>query len=278
MYSEVEASGSDQTPEPVPSAVELGDLSSTSTLTNSKRWRYIFKKNGKKTSDSASDDHICTKKKDTSVKEKVKRDKKNGGAVGGAASSNVVSAAELNINIWPFSRSRSAGTGGTRPRSTSSTRKVSSAPCSRSNSTGESKYKKWPNSPSRAGVHLGRSSPVWQVRRGGGGGGRSLEAFVKNAERGAKKDENEGRRKIPAAASGGGGTKGRALSLNVPMCIGYRHNLSCKSEESTPLTVADSTSAGGGGGEGEIVGCISGEGVRRSNLFNIKSLFTKKVH
>ncbi|KAF2309075.1 hypothetical protein GH714_000338 [Hevea brasiliensis] len=47
-------------------------------------------------------------------------------------------------------------------------RKVSSAPCSRSNSGGESKSRKWPSSPGRGGVHVGRSSPVWQVRRGGG--------------------------------------------------------------------------------------------------------------
>lgn len=193
---------------------------------------------------------------------KEKGEKKNGGAVIGFGAGNVVSAAELNINIWPFSRSRSAGNGGTRPPAT---RKVSSAPCSRSNSTGESKSRaKWPpHSPNRAsGVHLGRSSPVWQVRRGGGGGGRSSEAFFKNGEKGGRRDGN---RKIPKS-------KATGLSLNVPMCInGYRNHLSCGHDESSKVSVAAAGGGGGGGGGG------SGEVVRRSNLFNIRSLFTKKV-
>ncbi|GFQ02880.1 hypothetical protein PHJA_002431800 [Phtheirospermum japonicum] len=225
---------------------------------NSKRWRYIFSKSDKKRLDSSvsnggGDDRRSVKEKDSisGVKEK-KREKKI---------SNLASAAELNINIWPFSRSRSAGNGGNRPRS-AAIRKVSSAPCSRSNSAGESKFRKWPNSPSRAGgVHLGRSSPVWQVRRGG----RGTEPVVRNAEKGGKKDGNEGRRKTPAAAAARG-SKGRVLSLNVPMCIGYRHNLSCKSDENS------------GGRGSQIGGGVAGEGVRRSNLFNFRSLFTKKVY
>ncbi|EYU33872.1 hypothetical protein ABFS82_08G152500 [Erythranthe guttata] len=238
--------------DPPPPAPEMGPSSTVDcTLTPSKRWRYIFKKSDKLKGLEYSDDHPITKEK--------KRDhqKKNGGGSGGGGASNLVSAAaELNINIWPFSRSRSAGNGGTRPRpaaAVAAARKVCSAPCSRSNSTGESKFRKWPpNSPSRAGVHLGRSSPVWKVRRGSGG---------------AAGGGNEGRRKPPAP-------KARVLSLNVPMCIGYRHHLSCTSDENSAVSVA----AAGGGGESEIGGIVSGEGVRRSNLFNIKSLFTKKVY
>lgn len=271
QVTEPEAPGWDQATEPEPSTIELADLSATSTLSTSKRWRYIFKKNDKKgleLSTSASADDRSTKEKDISVKNKKRDQKKNGGAVGGATS-NLVSAAELNINIWPFSRSRSAGNGGIRPRSAATTRKTSSAPCSRSNSTGESKSRKWLNSPSRAGVHLGRSSPVWQVRRGGG---RNSETVARNAEKGARKDGIEGRRKIPAASSGGGGgSKARVLSLNVPMCIGNRHNLSCRIDENSAVSVAAAAGGGGGGG-------VSGEGVRRSNLFNIRSLFTKKVY
>ncbi|CBI33003.3 unnamed protein product, partial [Vitis vinifera] len=108
--------------------------------TASKRWKDIFKKGEKKSAKNAS-------------------------------------SAELNINIWPFSRSRSAGNNAVRPRMAAGgagTRKVSSAPCSRSNSAGESKSRKWPSSPGRPGVHLGRSSPVWQVRRGGSAS-KSLE-------------------------------------------------------------------------------------------------------
>lgn len=232
----------DKTPEPEPSPIEPAELS---VNTNSKRWRHIFKKKLVPSS-------ISTRPDDQGGS-KEKREKKNGGAVGFGAG-NVVSAAELNINIWPFSRSRSAGNGGTRPRAAPATRKVSSAPCSRSNSTGESKSraKLPPHSPSRAaGVHLGRNSPVWQVRRGGGGSGRSSEAFVKNAEKGGRRDGN---RKIPKS-------KATGLSLNVPMCIGYRNHLSCRLDESSTVSVA---SAGGGGASGEVV--------RRSNLFNIRSL------
>ncbi|KAI3456505.1 hypothetical protein Pfo_013168 [Paulownia fortunei] len=268
-----EASGLGQVQEPESNTTELAELSATSTLTSSKRWRDIFKKNDKKSSEASTiintDDH-STKEKDNSVKEK-KREKKNGGAGGGGAS-NGVTAAELNINIWPFSRSRSAGNGGTRPRSAAATRKVSSAPCSRSNSAGESKSRKWPSSPGRAGVHLGRSSPVWQVRRSGGGG-RSSEAVVKSAEKGIKKDGNVGRRKLPVAGSGGGGSKAKVLNLNVPMCIGYRHHLSCRSDEISAGGVTAEAAGGGRNGGG-----VSGEGVRGSNLFNIRSLFTKKVY
>ncbi|XP_020551405.1 uncharacterized protein LOC105168006 [Sesamum indicum] len=264
-----QAPGSDQVTEPESISVEFGYQAASSTaLSTSKRWRYIFKKSDKKVLESSvsasADDHTTSKEKDiTRVKDKKRDQKKNGG---GAATSNLVSAAELNINIWPFSRSRSAGNGGTRPRWAAATRKASSAPCSRSNSTGESKSRKWPNSPSRAGVHLGRSSPVWQVRRGNGGVGRSPETVARNSEKGARKESGtEGRRKTPAASSGGGGPKARVLSLNVPMCIGYRHNMSCRNDENSAFA-AD-------GGRG-----ATGEGVRKSNLFNIRSLFTKKAY
>ncbi|XP_042040935.1 uncharacterized protein LOC121786381 [Salvia splendens] len=163
--------------------------------------------------------------------------KKSGGAV-----NNVVSAAELNINIWPFSRSRSAGS-----RPYAAARKASSAPCSRSNSAGESKSRRWAHSPNRAGVHLRRSSPVWQLR-----GGR---------EKVAKRDGNYGLTKV-------GGSKARVLNLNVPTCIGYRNRLSCGYGEGR-------AAAGSGGGCG---GSVSGEVIRRSHLFSIRSFFTKKVH
>ncbi|EYU27732.1 hypothetical protein ABFS82_13G129500 [Erythranthe guttata] len=255
-------------PPPPPQATESGRVTAAdaesssvessagaSSFTSSKRWRDIFKKYDKK-------DVISVREKDViiSVREK-RREKKNGGGGG-------VTAAELNINIWPFSRSRSAGNGGARPRPAAATRKVSSAPCSRSNSAGESKFRKWPpNSPSRAGVHLGRSSPVWQVRRsvGGGGVGRISETVLKGAEKGLKKDGIDARRNIPGA--GTGGSKVRVLALNVPMCIGYRQHLGCRSVESN----AGGITAGAGGG-------AAGEGVRGSNLFNIRSLFTKKVY
>ncbi|XP_052203194.1 uncharacterized protein LOC127808669 [Diospyros lotus] len=220
-----------------------------SALTASKRWKDIFRKTEKKKSSQSED------------KEKEKRKERKSG--GGGASS-----AELNINIWPFSRSRSAGNGGNRPKmgaGVAAARKVSSAPCSRSNSGGESKTRKWPSSPSRGGVHLGRSSPVWQVRRAS----RSSDpAVARNAEKGAQKEANESRRKKPAGSTAG--TKTRVLNLNVPMCIGYRQHLSCRSDESGAVSAAAAVDGGGQSG--------SGDGVRGGNMFNLRSLFTKKVY
>lgn len=66
-----------------------------------------------------------------------------------------------------------------------------------------------------------------------------------------------------------GGSKTRVLKLNVPMCIGYRQHSVCRSDEISGIGVA---AADGGDA------VTAGEGVRSSNLFNIRSIFTKKVH
>lgn len=209
--------------------------STTTILTPSKRWTDIFKRSDKKSEDNNNN------------KDKNKKKERRG---------NGATSAELNINIWPFSRSRSAGSRPPRMVSASATapaRKVSSAPCSRSNSAGESKSRKWPASPARGGVHLGRNSPVWQVRRGGG---------VHS--------------KAPLAAGGGGG-RAKVLNLNVPMCIGYRNHLSCKSDviNSAVVVKAGDTvvAAAQNGGVGS-----SGDGGRVGNMFNLRSLFTRKVY
>ncbi|KAK4493259.1 hypothetical protein RD792_017865 [Penstemon davidsonii] len=227
-----EESGSDRAP--VTELESTAELSaSNSTFTSSKRWvRDIFKKIG---DDLQTNSKEKGNNNNNSVKEK-KREKKNGTGVG------ATNTAELNINIWPFSRSRSAGNGGTRPRSTAAsttTRKVSSAPCSRSNSRGESKSRKWPNSPNRAGFHLGKSSPVLQARR----------SVSRNLETAVKKDGNEDRQRIS-----GGGSRGRVLSLNVPTCIGYRQHLSCGSDENVATSATTEGAPGGGRnvGEGKI--------------------------
>jgi hypothetical protein len=145
----------------------------------------------------------------------------NGGAGGEAkerkkAERRVSGNADLiNINIWPFARSRSAGHSAAvalskaKPNPTTATtnsaspapaaRKVSSAPCSRSSSRGESPPTEPPAHPAAAaavvpapapghasmlrrlvpgrgrnstggggagtGIRLGRPSPVWQLRR-----------------------------------------------------------------------------------------------------------------
>ncbi|KAK7292438.1 hypothetical protein RIF29_08218 [Crotalaria pallida] len=143
-----------QHPEPpTPSSASI-TASSAAVLSSSKRWKDIFRKSDKKKNSEEEEEKVDEGKK------KKKKERKGAGT----------SSAELNINIWPFSRSRSAGnSGSTRPKVFPSTRKVNSAPCSRSNSGGESKSRKWGSSPGRAGIHLGRSSPVWRGTRKGKG-------------------------------------------------------------------------------------------------------------
>ncbi|KAI3680488.1 hypothetical protein L6452_35259 [Arctium lappa] len=212
-------------PDPSPDPTHKSDL--TTSFTSSKRWKDIFKKNPGK-------------------KEKNNK-KKTGSAAGGPTST-----AELNINLWPFSRSRSAGNGGSRPRMAVGHRKVSSAPCSRSNSTGESKYRKWPGSPNRGGVHLGRSSPVWQVKRFDQSQSKSVEEHL------VRTTGEKGFRPTKNCTGGGGG------NVNVPTCIGYRKRVSCRNDVSDAGGNAG-VAAVGAGGEGGA-----------SSLFSLRSLFTKK--
>lgn len=209
------------------------------TFTASKRWKDIFKKNP-----------------ESKEKDNKKKKERNGGSSGGGGAT---SSAELNINLWPFSRSRSAGNGGSRPRTAVGNRKVSSAPCSRSNSTGESKYRKWPSSPNRGGVHLGRSSPVWQVKRFGQS--RSLHDHLvrTTAEKGSRPAKN---------CTTGAGGNAKVLNLNVPTCIGYRQRMSCRN---------DVIKENNAGGNADVAPVSAGGEVGTSSLFNLRSLFTKKV-
>ncbi|GAB4826533.1 hypothetical protein Ancab_033428 [Ancistrocladus abbreviatus] len=301
------AQEADEPPEPEPDRGQMNEPSpsivaeysssaaTTSVLTASKRWRDIFKKklsenhNNNNNDGEERGDHGKKKEKEK------KREKKNG-----SSSSSNSTSAELNINIWPFSRSKSAGNNSVRPRATAAaaamaSRKVSSAPCSRSNSAGESKSRKWPTSPGRGGLHVGRASPVWQVRRVGSGG-RSSESLAKNIDKGVRKDIPSWRRNKSGGNGGGGGMagnsgggKGKVLNLNVPMCIGYRNNLTCRRDERSAIgaggnginvaedggqtggSVGDSGQSGGGGSTRNVAG---GGG----NLFNLRSLFTKKAY
>ncbi|GKV01955.1 hypothetical protein SLEP1_g14459 [Rubroshorea leprosula] len=237
-------------------------------ISASKRWRDIFKKDKGKGG--------TTKKHEVEEGEKGKEKKKEKKSQ--SQSQSGVNPAELNINIWPFSRSRSAGNSGTRPKMSGSllNRKVSSAPCSRSNSAGESNMRvKWPSSPGRTGVHLGRSSPVWQVRRGGSGL-KSFDGLIRNREKGHGSGINEVTESRRSKNIGNGG-KARVLNLNVPMCIGTRHNLSCRSDENGAVDVGtrtdNSCSSSGSNGQPTTVG-----GGGTGSLFNLRNLFTKKVY
>ncbi|KAM7264125.1 hypothetical protein ACFE04_001808 [Oxalis oulophora] len=246
-----------------------------STSSASKRWKDIFKKSDKKEINNIN--NINNKEK--------KKEKKSS-----AVSSSSSSASELNINIWPFRRSRSAGNNVTRPRLANPTRNVSSAPCSRSNSSGESKLlsrRQWPSSPGRGGVHLGRSSPVWQAKRVGTSSGSGLirsttnfsEPQIRINSKTSKKREVTATNRRSKTVNSGGGDKTKGLNLNVPMCIGYRHHLSCSSSDENIGAIGGiagnsrvsgwSTVSGGGG--------IGGHG-NVGSLFTLRNLFTKKVY
>ncbi|CAO2842476.1 unnamed protein product [Amaranthus hypochondriacus] len=223
-------------PESEPSALITSSGSGNPILSASKRWREIFKRGEKKSGNITED-----KPENNKLEKKKEKDRKS--------SSNInSSSAELNINIWPFSRSRSAGNNSGRSKSAAqSNRKVSSAPCSRSNSSGESKSRRsWPSSPGRPGVHLGRTSPVWQVKKTG---------------------------PVNRTANSGGSGKGRVLKLNVPVCIGYRQSLSCGSDEN-----GDGGGGGGGGDSGGGSGPRNGGGNGINNhLFSLRGFFSKKT-
>ncbi|KAG0489252.1 hypothetical protein HPP92_008063 [Vanilla planifolia] len=152
--------------------------------------------------------------------------------------------AELNItlNVWPFSRSRSAGTisgnlGRPRPVDSIAGRRVSSAPCSRSNSRGETtkppattsaggfvRSRRWAASSGRSGVHVGRANPAGQLRRACG---------VETSEKTRKPSPDA------ATATGSGGA--RLLNLKVNGCIGYRNQVSCRGDNSDGITSGDCT-------------------------------------
>ncbi|KAG1331444.1 translation initiation factor IF-2-like [Cocos nucifera] len=238
-------------PEPAETPPEPSQASiSSSPSSGSKRWKDIFKVGEKKGEE----------------KEGQRRERRSGG--GGAA--------ELNINIWPFSRSRSAGNGasaGRRRASAMAGRKASSAPCSRSNSRGESSKpsaaaaagsggstKRWAASPGRAGlsggVHLGRTSPVWQIRRGEK---RIEPAAGRGLERANQGDKVTGSKK--GSGLGGGG---RVLNLNVNTCIGYRNQVSCRGDDKDGATDSGQTAGEAGGSN--------------RSFFSLRSFFSKKVY
>ncbi|CAM9000686.1 unnamed protein product [Rhodiola kirilowii] len=201
----------------------------------SRRWKDIFRKSESKAVRESAD----------SATLKIKRERRttSGGGGGGAHASS----AELNINIWPFSRSRSAGTSGTRPKIANATRKVSSAPCSRSNSGGESKSRRWAVSPARPGVNVGKSNPVWQVRRGG-----SSPMLRPSSISETTYDRKSG---IPS------GGKEKILK-------------GCKQVVASPANGGDI----GSGGWTRMRSGGSNEGSGSSNRFNLRSLFSKKVY
>ncbi|GAB2301045.1 hypothetical protein Dimus_035081 [Dionaea muscipula] len=281
-------------PDPLPSDEHPAAVLVSAAPTVSKRWKDIFRKKLIEGSEEKED-----QKKEKSEKRRERKNN-NGG------SNSVGNSAELiiNMNLWPFSRSRSAGNNAAgRPRSAAN-RKVSSAPCSRSNSAGDSKSRKWPNSPARTGgVHLGRTRPIWQARRVGSGdrGSKSsipgtmsgnvekatAEKVPAGEPRWTSKTAKGGAAAVDGGHSGVGGVKSLVLNLTVPMCIGYRSQTSCTSNEISPVGAGVSASGDmaddGGGERGSAAADGGGDvGLRTAasggnNIFTLRSLFTKKV-
>lgn len=106
---------------------------------------------------------------------------------------------------------------------------------------------------------MGRSSPVWQIRRPATKPApvpvpvpapSASEPFT---DRPAPPPPRHKEKPASAARKPGLGSGVRGLNLSVNSCIGYRHQVSCRR--------ADVGAARGGGG-----------------LFGIKGLFSKKVH
>uniref|UniRef100_A0A803NZH4 Pyrophosphate--fructose 6-phosphate 1-phosphotransferase subunit beta n=1 Tax=Cannabis sativa TaxID=3483 RepID=A0A803NZH4_CANSA len=117
------------------------------------------------------------------------------------------SAAELNINIWPFSRSRSAGNAYTRPKT------MFELP-----------------------VH---ASPVWQVRRGGGAGagtpgggiGRTVEPLVRNGKRSEKKNHLSCRSNENSALMSVGTSDGAVTGSEGGGSVQYHHQYQSNASE-----------------------------------------------
>ncbi|KAK8949422.1 hypothetical protein KSP39_PZI005336 [Platanthera zijinensis] len=199
-----------------------------SSASISRRWKDLFKSSPEK------------------KKERRKKVPNKSASGGGSADLNI------NLNIWPFTRSRSAVG---RPHSAAfiASRKVSSAPCSRSNSNGESTggMLRGGSTARSASVHLGRSSPVSQLRQGG--------------TVCAKEKERLWIPSVSGGAGGNGGTAGvRVLNLNVNSCIGLGNQVSSPGEASDEIT-------GGSGRAAE--GSSGGSG----SMFNLRAVFSKKV-
>lgn len=261
---------------------ELAPAPSSTAPTSSKRWKDIFRKADKKSvlnASSGNDEYNNSsgeKDKEIHKEKEAKNDKKNERKKKDKKGvPTTMNGSDLNINIWPFSRSRSAGNSGGGRTKAPIMRKVSSAPCSRSNSRGESsKPRKWPSSPGRAGLHLGRSSPVWQVRRSGSANTSSeQQAAVRSSDKGGAPKEGSGARRGTTGNSG----HARVLNLNVPLCIGYRQHLSCRSD--------DHNHHGAVAGRVHSSSNNSGSNNHHQNdnngnvaLFNLRTLFSKKVY
>ncbi|KAJ3678266.1 hypothetical protein LUZ60_002069 [Juncus effusus] len=194
----------------------------------SKRWKDIFIKNGEK--------------------ERRKVDQKTRLSIGNNA--------ELNINIWPFSRSRSAGNASRARLPT--WRNVSSAPCSRSNSrnaessapdgsvvepnTASSMIKRWAQTGKlgpTVGIRVGRTGRVWQLRRNK----QQQQQQQKQQQSSEAEDESD---------INGSVNEVKDLNLNVNACTGYRNKSSCSDD---------------GSGKGNNGG-----------MFSIKAIFSKKVY
>lgn len=112
------------------------------------------------------------------------------------------------------------------------------------------------------------------------------EAVVRSGEKLSSKKEVTEPGRGKNIASGNGSTRAKVLNINVPVCIGYRNHLSCRSDENSAVGARGSGSGGSGGGKNVAGGSTDGSSATNStinvgnggNLFNFRSLFSKKVY
>lgn len=107
------------------------------------------------------------------------------------------------------------------------------------------------------------------------------EPVVRSGEKLSSKKEVTEPGRGKNIANGNGSTRAKVLNINVPVCIGYRNHLSCRSDENSAVSAR-----GSGGGKNVAGGCTDGSSATNStinagnggNLFNFRSLFSKKVY
>lgn len=89
--------------------------------------------------------------------------------------------------------------------------------------------------------------------------------------------KREQKERVPEACRSkltSGSSKARVLKLDVPMCIRYRAQLRCKSNNNSALGVASKSN----GGHSSKHDNSSVNGDNGGNRFNLRCLFTEKVY
>lgn len=120
---------------------------------------------------------------------------------------------------------------------------------------------------------LGPKQPSWQVRLGRSPA-KTVDVKGRSAEKSSVRKEVTETRGGKIGTSGNDANKAKVLNLHVPMCIGYWHDLNCRTDENSAMLAGISTGSDDGGNVRSSNANV-GSG---SNFFNLRNLFTKKVY